>query len=74
MPDGIPVVVLGSHRAGTSAVAGLLALAGLELGSVIPPASDNPRGFFESRAVVEANKQILATMGRDWDLPALAIR
>ncbi|MGB9358641.1 MAG: glycosyltransferase [Acidimicrobiia bacterium] len=71
MPEGTPVVILGSHRAGTSAVAGLLSLAGLELGSVIPPASDNPRGFFESRAVVEANKRVLATMGRDWTCPPL---
>lgn len=71
MPPAAPIVILGSHRAGTSAVAGLLGISGLRLGRVIPPASDNPRGFFESRAVLDANKQLLADMGRDWTCPPL---
>ena len=64
-----PVVVLGSHRSGTSAVTGLLASAGLRLGPVIPPGADNPRGYFESAAVLSAHESLLHAMERDWTCP-----
>jgi len=64
-----PIVILGSHRAGTSAVAGLLSLSGLELGDVIPPTPDNPKGYFESASILGANRRLLALMGRDWTCP-----
>ena len=69
MPADSPIVILGSHRSGTSAVAGLLASAGLELGDVLVPSPDNPKGYFESKAVVDANRRLLASMGRDWTFP-----
>lgn len=47
----------------------LLARAGLYLGDVIPPAPDNPRGFFENRKVLEINNTLLANCGRDWTCP-----
>ena len=73
MPDApgevIPLVVLSSHRSGSSAFMSLLAAAGLELGELLPPAPDNPRGFFESRPFVDANRRLLGDADRDWTCP-----
>lgn len=60
-------VVLGMHRSGTSSVAGVLA----QLGATAPktimgPAEDNPKGFWESYAVSNLNDQILAAGGSHW--------
>jgi GT2 family glycosyltransferase len=72
------VVVLGASRSGTSAVARLLNLLGVDLGredrllAAIPGV--NPKGFFEHRDVVRLNDEILRRHGGDWlsppDLPA----
>lgn len=65
-----PVLVLGSHRSGTSAVMGLLARAGgLELGDVMPATKANAKGYFESVAIVKAHNQLLAALDRDWTCP-----
>ena len=48
--NGVPVLILvtGHHRSGTSATAGSLQALGVELGDkLMPPARDNPKGFFE---------------------------
>lgn len=67
---GPPVLILGSHRSGTSAVAGLLTKAGgLELGEVMPGTPANPKGYFESVAIVRAHNTILSAMDRDWTCP-----
>ncbi len=60
-------VILGMHRSGTSSVAGALA----KLGATAPktlmgPAEDNPKGFWESYAVSNLNDQILAAAGSYW--------
>lgn len=67
------LLVLGMHRSGTSALAGLLARAG-----AIPPATpmaphaSNPRGFFESVPVRDFNDALLARLHSGWnDLRAL---
>ena len=68
--DSVPVLVLGTHRSGTSAVTGLLATAGgLELGDVLPPTRANIKGYFESAAVVRTHNQVLAALDRDWTCP-----
>lgn len=64
-----PLIVLSSHRSGSSAFMGLLVEAGLHVGEVIPPAADNPRGFFENRNLVDLNKWILFQRDRDWTCP-----
>ena len=70
MTESAPLLVLGCHRSGTSAVTGLLhEAAGLFLGDTLPPGEDNPKGYFESLAIVEAHKYILLSMGRDWTCP-----
>lgn len=64
------IVVLGMHRSGTSSVAGSLAHLG-----VVPPSNllpsdwDNPRGFWESRPIIEVDDRLLRAGGsywRDW--------
>ena len=51
------------HRSGTSMVAKLLNQAGLYLGpddALMPPASENPEGFFEHLAFVDLNDEIVS--------------
>ena len=43
------LLIFGMHRSGTSAFAGLLKESGIPMGSqLMPPAFDNPRGFYEN--------------------------
>lgn len=64
------IIITGMHRSGTSALAGLLSNAGLEVGkSVMPPAPDNPVGFFENRRIVKMNDRMLKVFDATWDLP-----
>lgn len=56
----VALFVLGNGRSGTSALARVLSLCG----GVLPPGllgatSENPRGFFEPRAVIHLNQAIL---------------
>ncbi len=70
---GRGVVILGMHRSGTSALAECLVTCGLSPGApdaLIPPAPDNPRGFFELRDVVAADDRVLAAVGSRWDVVA----
>jgi len=61
------VVVLGMHRSGTSAIAGLLEQLGASLGNcLIPAAGDNTLGFFEDADCVALNEDILNELGRGW--------
>lgn len=62
------IFVVGMHRSGTSAVAGALGLVGAGMpATLIPPAEDNPKGFFESRKVVNLNDRILNAVNASWD-------
>lgn len=48
------------HRSGTSALSGLINLAGASIGqNIVKPHSDNPKGFFENQQVVDLNNRIL---------------
>jgi Sulfotransferase family len=58
------------HRAGTSMVANALRVAGLYLGSddeFVPPAPDNPGGFFEHAGFVNLDEDLLEATGGAWD-------
>jgi hypothetical protein len=60
----VALFVLGNGRSGTSALARVLSLCG----AVLPPGllgatSENPRGFFEPRAVIHLNQAILHDHG-----------
>jgi hypothetical protein len=68
--------VIGMHRSGTSLVAGGLRLLGADLGpsdGILPPdPSDNPRGYWEQRAVIDLNNELLVRLdGSSWSPPAL---
>jgi len=61
------VMVLGMHRSGTSALAGTLARLGCATPATLMPANaGNPRGYFESKALMELNDEILASAGSRW--------
>lgn len=62
------ILILGMHRSGTSAIAGMLHHGGVYLGDVfMPPLPENPKGFFEDLRFQGINKQILSSIGKDWD-------
>ncbi|MBX3477003.1 MAG: hypothetical protein KF910_05320 [Brevundimonas sp.] len=68
MTDRTAYVVLGMHRSGTSSVAGTLALLGAAPPrTLMRPAEDNPRGFWESEVVTAFNDRLLAAAGSSWD-------
>ncbi len=68
----MPLCVTGMHRSGTSMIVRLLHLCGLHLGrarDLLPPAPDNPEGFWENRAFLRLNDALLTHRGGRWDLP-----
>jgi len=67
-PQSRALLVLGMHRSGTSAVAGALRLAGVDLGAdLMAPAADNPKGFFEHAGVVAIHERLLHALDRAWN-------
>ncbi|MEY3019210.1 MAG: hypothetical protein RLZZ272_194 [Actinomycetota bacterium] len=65
----VRIVVLGSHRSGSSALAGALRDAGVVVGDadeLLEPGADNPRGFLERRDVLAITERLLASAGADW--------
>jgi tetratricopeptide (TPR) repeat protein len=67
------IILLGMHRSGTSALAGMLHSGGVHLGEAfMSPLPENPKGFFEDSRLQSVNKQILASIEKDWyDVPTL---
>ncbi len=72
------VIVIGMHRSGTSAVAGILHLNGIAMGSEKTfkpkPLPQNPKGFYENYDFRKINDQILKQVGYkvksfDTDIP-----
>ncbi len=62
------LLILGMHRSGTSSIAGaMVRLGGAAPLNLLPPADDNPKGFFESSVLVTLNDQILAAGGSHWE-------
>jgi len=70
------LAITGMHRAGTSMVAHALSRAGVYLGApsrMLPPAADNPEGFFEHAGFIRLADDLLEGCGGAWDhLPAAA--
>jgi len=66
-PKRQAMLVLGMHRSGTSAVAGVISALGVAAPKTqLVPRCDNPRGFFESAALVAAHDELLASAGTCW--------
>jgi 2-polyprenyl-3-methyl-5-hydroxy-6-metoxy-1,4-benzoquinol methylase len=63
------LMVLGAHRSGTSAVAGVIQRLGIDLGDHLLPAQAgvNERGFWEHSDVVALHDRLLQEMGSRWD-------
>ena len=62
------LLVLGMHRSGTSATAGLLIRLGAQgPASLMDPTVDNPLGFSESEAVQRFHERLLHAAGSRWD-------
>ncbi|MES1202455.1 MAG: glycoside hydrolase family 99-like domain-containing protein [Pseudomonadota bacterium] len=62
------VFVAGMHRSGTSALTRVLSLCGCELPrTLLPPAPNNPDGFWESRRIMDVNDALLRQRRSGWD-------
>ncbi len=72
---GVParvVVVTGMHRSGTSVITGALRFLGVSLGDParhLPPGPDNPKGYFEVKAIMQLDDELLGLLGGAWDQP-----
>ncbi|WP_159017381.1 glycosyltransferase [Cognatiluteimonas profundi] len=68
--DRKAILILGMHRAGTSALARVCSLRGATLPEhVLPPNQGNASGYWEPQAVVALNTRILASFDLTWDDP-----
>jgi len=66
------VIVTGMHRSGTSVVARMCQLLGVDLGpehALMQGGPENPDGFFEHRWIKEVNEQVLERLGGTWQSP-----
>ena len=62
------LLVLGMHRSGTSATAGLLAQLGARMpANPIRADRNNPHGYWEPEPVVSLHNRLLAEAGSAWD-------
>ena len=61
------ILVMGMHRSGTSALAGLLHSGGVFMGkNLVGRSRNNPKGHFEDRELQEINRSILGYFGGSW--------
>jgi len=64
-------LVIGVHRSGTSVATQVLSVLGYDLGrTLMLPAFDNPRGFWENSKIVEAHDRLFQALGVDWTTAA----
>ncbi len=65
------IIVLGMHRSGTSAMAGVLAYAGVDFGDRLYTAQEhvNDRGFWEHGPIVDCHDELLLELASSWDDP-----
>jgi hypothetical protein len=67
---GVPILVLGMHRSGTSVLARTLMSLGVAVGEedALLPAhpTDNPTGYWERSDVVASHDEFLASAGYSW--------
>jgi hypothetical protein len=68
------VCIAGMHRSGSSMVARLLNICGLQLGpqyDIMPASLDNVEGHWENLQFVGLNDELLALLGGGWDYPPI---
>lgn len=62
------IIILGMHRSGTSAMARVVNLLGADIGQdLLPPAADNPKGFWENRRILRIHERLLKDLGSIYD-------
>ena len=62
------VVVLGMHRSGTSALAGVLGILGCDQpATLMKPNENNKKGYFESDKLYQLHTRLLASAASSWD-------
>lgn len=62
------IIICGMHRSGTSAITGLLHHCGYSIGkNILPPSTDNKKGFFENKKLVFYNESLLHKLDLSWD-------
>lgn len=69
------VLVLGMHRSGTSAVARVVNLLGIPLlagDDLLEPDHMNPRGYWESEALMRFDDELLEAAGGSWSHPPVS--
>jgi hypothetical protein len=67
------VVVLGMHRSGTSLLANLLSVLGVELGEdLLPGDSCNEMGYWENESIFRAQDALMNHIAKDWGSCGLA--
>ena len=73
-PAARVITVLGMHRSGTSALAGSLEAAGLELGEVRTEGGvSNLKGHREPGELIRLHEDVLITSGGAWHLPPAGV-
>lgn len=66
-PSISPIIVLGMHRCGTSATAGLLSTMGLSAGTHLFLGNEfNQKGYFEDSRIVKLHDELLIGLGSSW--------
>ena len=66
-PNKLIVIVLGSHRSGTSVITKLVSYLGFNLGvKLMEPNRDNPKGYFEDVDIYNLNEKILKAINKNW--------
>jgi len=61
------ILVMGMHRSGTSALAGMLHSGGIFMGDqLVGQSRNNPKGHFEDRYLLSLDNQILGFFGGSW--------
>ncbi len=62
------IAVLGMHRSGTSAMAGVLNILGVDLGQTfLPPNEYNEKGYWEHADINDTHERLLTALGSSWD-------
>jgi hypothetical protein len=63
------VIILGTRRSGSSAMAGCLNLIGFNLGNALMPGNEaNQSGYFENQDIVLAHDTLFRDLGCRWDM------
>jgi len=68
------ILVVGSGRSGTSAMAGTLQILGANLGVDLKPADHaNAKGYFENTTIMDLNRKLLADRDIPWYSPTASV-